>query len=932
MLNKLLRVGEGRMVKRLDVIAGHVEALEDETAALTDAELRAKTDEFKERVADGETLDELLPEAFAVAREAAWRVLDQKHFHVQIMGGAALHFGNIAEMKTGEGKTLTCVLPAYLNALAGKGVHVVTVNDYLAKRDAEWMGRVHRFLGLETDVILSAMSSEARKEAYDADITYGTNNEFGFDYLRDNMAHSLDQQVQRGHNFAIVDEVDSILIDEARTPLIISGPADSSSKWYVEFARLAPLMKKDVHYEVDIKKKTVGVHEEGVNLVEDQLGIDNLYDAANSQLVGYLNNAIKVKELFHRDKDYIVRNGEVVIVDEFTGRVLDGRRFNEGLHQAIEAKEGVEIQAENQTLATITLQNYFRMYDKLAGMTGTAETEAAEFDQIYKLGVLPIPTNKPMIRKDQTDLIYKTEEAKFDAVVDDIAERHEKGQPVLIGTTSVERSEYLSRQLQRRNVPHSVLNAKFHEQEAQIIAEAGRVGAVTVATNMAGRGTDVVLGGNADIIADTRLRKAGLDPVHTPEEYEAAWDEAITIARENAEAEADEVREAGGLYVLGTERHESRRIDNQLRGRSGRQGDPGESRFYLSLGDELMRRFNGAALETIMNRVNLPDDVPIEAKMVTKAIRSAQTQVEQQNFEVRKNVLKYDEVMNEQRKVIYRERTTILAGEDHSEQVQQFIDDVVGAYVDGATAEGYAEDWDVDELWTALRSLYPTTLTPREVLGENEFGERDDIAPEELREILVADAHKAYEKREAEIDAMAGEGAMRQLERSILLSVIDRKWRDHLYEMDYLREGIYLRSMAQADPVVEYQREGFDMFHGMLEGIKEETLGFLYNAQVETEPVAEPGPALPTGPVADSADQSKVPAALRARGVPAEPAEVPMTFIGPDESGDAAAFEEDAQDESVDAGVSDPAAVSAARRNRRAKRGKPAAKKNKRRR
>ena len=645
-------------------------------------------------------------------------------------------------------------------------------------------------------------------------------------------------------------------------------------------------------------------------------------------LVGYLNNSIKVKELFHRDKDYIVRNGEVVIVDEFTGRVLDGRRFNEGLHQAIEAKEGVEVQAENQTLATITLQNYFRMYDKLAGMTGTADTEAAEFDQIYKLGVLPIPTNKPMIRKDQTDLIYKTEEAKFDAVVDDIAERHEKGQPVLIGTTSVERSEYLSRQLQRRKIPHNVLNAKFHEQEAQIIAEAGQVGAVTVATNMAGRGTDVVLGGNADIIADSRLRKAGLDPVHTPEEYEAAWDEAITLARENAEREADRVRAAGGLYVLGTERHESRRIDNQLRGRSGRQGDPGESRFYLSLGDELMRRFNGAALEAIMNRVNLPDDVPIEAKMVTKAIRSAQTQVEQQNFEVRKNVLKYDEVMNEQRKVIYRERSTILAGEDHREQVQQFIDDVVGAYVDGATGEGYAEDWDVDELWAALRTLYPVELSPRQVLGENEFGERDDVAAEDLREILVADAHNAYAKREDDIDAMAGEGAMRQLERSILLSVIDRKWRDHLYEMDYLREGIYLRSLAQADPVVEYQREGFDMFHGMLEGIKEEALGFLFNAQVETEPAYQQEPELPTGPVADSADESKVPAGLRARGVPAVPTEVPMVFTGPDESGDTAAFDEEAGEPSAET-----AASSAGRRsNRRAKRGKPASSKAKRRR
>ncbi|MXP20581.1 preprotein translocase subunit SecA [Gordonia sp. HNM0687] len=928
MLNKLLRVGEGRMVKRLDAIASHVEGLSDEVEALTDAELRAKTDEFKERITDGASLDELLPEAFAVAREAAWRVLEQKHFHVQIMGGAALHYGNIAEMKTGEGKTLTCVLPAYLNALSGDGVHVVTVNDYLAKRDSEWMGRVHRFLGLDTAVILTGMNSDQRRAAYAADITYGTNNEFGFDYLRDNMAHSLPDLVQRGHNYAIVDEVDSILVDEARTPLIISGPAEGSSKWYTEFARIAPLLEKDVHYEVDIKKKTIGVHEAGVEFVEDQLGIDNLYEAANSPLVSYLNNAIKVKELFHRDKDYIVRNGDVLIVDEFTGRVLEGRRFNEGLHQAIEAKERVEIKAENQTLATITLQNYFRMYDKLAGMTGTAETEAAEFDQIYKLGVLPIPTNKPMIRKDQVDLIYKTEEAKFDAVVDDITESHEKGQPVLIGTTSVERSEYLSRQLTKRGIPHNVLNAKFHEQEAQIIAEAGRTGAVTVATNMAGRGTDIVLGGNPDIIADTRLRKAGLDPVTTPDEYEAAWPEAIEVARAAAAEEAEAVRAAGGLYVLGTERHESRRIDNQLRGRSGRQGDPGESRFYLSLGDELMRRFNGAALESIMNRVNLPDDVPIEAKMVTKAIRSAQTQVEQQNFEVRKNVLKYDEVMNEQRKVIYSERRRILEGEDHREQVQTMVDDVVGAYVEGATAEGYAEDWDLDELWSALRTLYPIQLDPKEVVGENEFGERDDISAEELREILVGDAHAAYATREKEIESIAGEGAMRQLERTILLTVLDRKWQDHLYEMDYLREGIHLRSMAQRDPVVEYQREGFDMFTGMLEGLKEEALGFLYNVQVQTEQaaprVATPGAqaTLSSPEVADFAAQNgsapareaetdvqEAPAALRAVGV--EQPEVPMTFSGPSEGG---GTEIHSEDEELD----DPALVSATRRERRA--------------
>ncbi|MGB3698058.1 MAG: preprotein translocase subunit SecA [Gordonia sp. (in: high G+C Gram-positive bacteria)] len=876
MLNKLLRLGEGRMVKRLDAIATSVEALSDEMEKLSDDELRGKTLEFRERLEAGATLDDLLLEAFAVAREAAWRVLAQKHFHVQIMGGAALHFGNIAEMKTGEGKTLTCVLPAYLNALNGKGVHVVTVNDYLAKRDAEWMGRVHRFLGLETAVILTGMSPDQRREAYAADITYGTNNEFGFDYLRDNMAHSLDDLVQREHAFAVVDEVDSILIDEARTPLIISGPADSSSKWYSEFARIAPLLDKDVHYEVDIKKKTVGVHEAGVAFVEDRLGIDNLYEPSNSQLVGYLNNAIKVKELFHRDKDYIVRKGEVMIVDEFTGRVLDGRRFNEGLHQAIEAKEGVEIKAENQTLATITLQNYFRLYSRLSGMTGTAETEAAEFQQIYKLGVVPIPTNRPLLRMDKTDLIYKTEEAKFNAVVDDIVERHEKGQPVLIGTTSVERSEYLSNLLTQREVKHTVLNAKFHEQEAQIVAEAGRLGAVTVATNMAGRGTDVVLGGNPDVIADTRLRKAGLDPVNTPEEYEAAWDEAIVIARDDAATEAENVREAGGLYVLGTERHESRRIDNQLRGRSGRQGDPGESRFYLSLGDELMRRFNGAALETIMMRLNLPDDVPIDAKMVTRAIRSAQTQVEEQNFEIRKNVLKYDEVMNEQRKVIYGERREILEGEDHHEQVRQMVVDVVGAYADGATELGYAEDWDIDKLWEALGNLYPISLDPKKALGENEFGERDDVSREELRQVLVEDALAAYDRREAELTEIAGEGAMRQLERSILLNVMDRKWRDHLYEMDYLREGIHLRSVAQRDPVVEYQREGYDMFMRMLEAMKEETVSYIFNAQVETQ---APAPALGTS-VTDML-------AGAAFGGGEQESDAAVTYSGPDESGEA---------------------------------------------
>ncbi|MEV0245378.1 preprotein translocase subunit SecA [Nocardia sp. NPDC050712] len=898
-LTRLLRIGEGRTVKRLAHLADEVIALGPDIETLTDAELRAKTDEFKQRYADGESLDELLLEAFAVAREASWRVLNQKHYKVQLMGGAALHLGNISEMKTGEGKTLTCVLPAYLNALSGEGVHVVTVNDYLAKRDAEWMGRVHRFLGLEVDVILGGMNPAQRRVAYAADITYGTNNEFGFDYLRDNMTHSLDDLVQRGHNFAVVDEVDSILIDEARTPLIISGPADASSKWYAEFARIAPLLKKDLHYEVDIKKRTIGVHEAGVEFVEDQLGIDNLYEAANSPLVSYLNNSIKAKELFQKDKDYIVRDGEVIIVDEFTGRILVGRRYNEGMHQAIEAKEKVEIQPENQTLATITLQNYFRLYDKLSGMTGTAETEAAELHSIYGLGVVPIPTNKPMIRADQSDLIYKTEEAKFAAVVDDCTERHENGQPVLIGTTSVERSEYLSKQFTKRGIPHNVLNAKFHEKEAEIIAEAGRPGAVTVATNMAGRGTDIVLGGNPDIIADILLRKQGLDPVETADEYEAAWHSALEQVKQQTEEDAAAVRDAGGLYVLGTERHESRRIDNQLRGRSGRQGDPGESRFYLSLGDELMRRFNGAALESIMTRLNLPDDVPIEAKMVSKAIKSAQTQVEQQNFEIRKNVLKYDEVMNQQRTIIYGERNRILRGEDMEGQVQEMITDVITAYVAGATAEGYVEDWDLDKLWTALKTLYPVSLDYKDLSGEQGVGEAGDLTREELSDALLDDAHTAYDKREQEIDGLAGEGSMRNLERQVLLSVLDRKWREHLYEMDYLKEGIGLRAMAQRDPLVEYQREGFDMFAAMLEGLKEESVGFLFNLQVEVQQPqpegvsVDPGLRSPVGtaPRPLPTDQAPpagtaAPAALRAKGID-ERTQRGLSYYGPAEDGNA---------------------------------------------
>jgi len=832
-------MGEGRKIKRLQKIAEEVLALEPEMADLTDEELKAKTDEFKERIADGETVDDLLYEAFAVAREASYRVLGQKHYLVQVMGGAALHFGGVAEMRTGEGKTLTCVLPAYLNALEGKGVHVVTVNDYLAKRDAEWMGRVHRFLGLKVGVILSNMTPEERKTAYDADITYGTNNELGFDYLRDNMVHSLFELVQRGHHYAIVDEVDSILIDEARTPLIISGPADGPSQLYTTFAALAPRMREGIHYEVDHRKRTVGVKEEGVEFVENQLGIENLYAPENSQLVSYLNNAIKAKELFTKDKDYIVSKGEVLIVDDFTGRVLEGRRYNEGMHQAIEAKEGVEIKNENQTLATITLQNYFRLYDKLAGMTGTAETEAAELHQIYKLDVMPIPTNKKPQRVDMTDLVYKTQEAKFAAVVQDIAERVAKGQPVLVGTTSVERSEYLSKLLQRRHIKHNVLNAKFHEQEAQIIARAGLPGQVTVATNMAGRGTDIVLGGNPDIIADINLRERGLDPIETPEEYEAAWDEELEKVKEKAKKEAEKVRKAGGLYVLGTERHESRRIDNQLRGRSGRQGDPGLTRFYLSMRDDLMVRFVGQTMENMMNRLNVPDDVPIEAKMVTNSIKGAQAQVENQNFEMRKNVLKYDEVMNEQRKVIYRERREILESADIAANIQAMIDETITAYVRGATMNGYVEDWDLESLWHALETLYGPSMTVEELIDGTQFGAAGELSADDLLEAVLLDAHTQYEQLEEAVTLIGGEAQMRNLERQVILPILDQKWREHLYEMDYLKEGIGLRAMAQRDPLVEYQKEGGEMFDAMKDAIKEETVRQLFMLRKQFQAQAE---------------------------------------------------------------------------------------------
>jgi preprotein translocase subunit SecA len=911
-LDKLLHLGEGRKLRDLKHVAQQINLIEPDFAAMTDEELRAQTEHFRERLANGESLDSLLPEAFATVREATKRVLGKRPYDVQLMGGVALHRGNIAEMKTGEGKTIVALMPSYLNALSGEGVHIVTVNDYLAKYQSEQMGRVHHFLGLRTGVILAQMTPAERRDMYAADITYGTNNEFGFDYLRDNMARSLDECVQRGHHYAIVDEVDSILVDEARTPLIISGPAEDSHQWYPDFARLATQLVRDTHYEVDEKKRTVSILEPGITAVEDRLGIENLYESINTPLISYLNNAIKAKELFKRDKDYVIMDGEVLIVDEHTGRTLIGRRYNEGLHQALEAKEGVQIKDEYQTLATITLQNYFRMYDKLAGMTGTAKTEESEFQKIYGLGVLPIETNQPMIRIDQRDLIYRTEEAKFAAIVEDVVPRHESGQPILIGTASVAKSEVLSRLLTKAGVPHEVLNAKNHAREAAIVAMAGRKGAVTVATNMAGRGTDIMLGGNPEFLADAVLRKQGLDPIEHADEYEAAWAGTLEQIEQQVADEHNEVVALGGLYVIGSERHESRRIDNQLRGRSGRQGDPGESRFYLSLGDDLMRLFNSDMINWVMQALKVPDDVPIENKRVSQSVQSAQEQVEAQNFEMRKNVLKYDDVMNRQRHAIYGDRRAVLEGADVDTQLRGTVNSVVEQYVRGAT-DGFPEDWDLEQLWTQMRTLYPVTLSVTDYEG------RHDLTQDMLVEDFQADAQAAYDAREAEM----GSANMRDLERYVLLTVLDRKWREHLYEMDYLREGIGLRAMAQREPLVEYQREGGVMFNAMMEAFMEEVVGFLFNLQLQA--VEQPavglipnaaGEAVPmseevldqliaSGPdpdgsaVAERVEPSEPPEpasapqgpparpALQPKGAPAPRPQRPLAYSGPTETGEA---------------------------------------------
>ncbi|MFC2625688.1 MAG: preprotein translocase subunit SecA [Parascardovia denticolens] len=828
-------MGEGSQLRKLKNVAEATNNLEDEISALTDDELKGQTAKFKKKLDNGASLDDLMPEAFATVREVSKRTLGQRHFDVQLMGGAALHWGNIAEMKTGEGKTLVATLPAYLNALEGKGVHVVTVNDYLASYQSELMGRIFRFLKMDTGCIITDQQPAERRKQYNADITYGTNNEFGFDYLRDNMAWDKGELVQRGHHFAIVDEVDSILIDEARTPLIISGPAEGDvSRWYRQFARLAPKLERDVDYEVDEKKKTIGILDPGITKVEDYLGIDNLYEPSNTALIGYLNNAIKAKELFLRDKDYVVQGGEVLIVDEHTGRMLHGRRYNEGLHQAIEAKEGVEVQAENQTFATITLQNYFRMYDKLAGMTGTAETEAAEFMNTYKLGVIPIPTNRPMIRKDQDDLIFRTRKEKLVAVVKDVADRYAKGQPVLLGTASVEASEVVSSLLDVAQIPHKVLNAKHHEAEAAVVAVAGRKGAVTVATNMAGRGTDIMLGGNVEFLADQKLKSQGYSAEDTPEDYERLWPSTLDDIKQQVKDEHEEVVKLGGLYVLGTERHESRRIDNQLRGRSGRQGDPGESRFYLSLEDNLMRLFNTQLVAAVM-RNNMPEGEPLEQKSVSKGVRNAQKSVEARNYEMRKNVLKYDDVMNKQRTVIYKERMEVLKGADIQSDVQNFIKSVIDSYVRGASrGSDKVALWDFDGLWKALESVMPLDFDKDAVLDSLD-GLKGEKARIKLVDAIYEQVKEEYDKREDEI----GADSMREIERRVVLATMDRKWREHLYEMDYLKDGIGLRGMGQRDPLVEYQREGFQMYNSMVDSIKEEVIQLLFNLDLQAVARAE---------------------------------------------------------------------------------------------
>ena len=821
-IKKILRSGEGKKLKLLQDLVPDINELEHDFQKLSDEDLRAKTSDFKSRVSQGEGVNSLIIEAFAVVREASKRVLGQRHYDVQLIGGAALHFGWVAEMKTGEGKTLTSTLPIYLNALSGKGVHVVTVNDYLATRDAEWMGQIYKWLGLEVGLVVpGSRDTQHKRRQYDADITYGTNNELGFDYLRDNMTMSLENKVQRGHNYCIVDEIDSILIDEARTPLIISGKLADAAKIYYQFAEIVQRLNRDEHYEVDEEKRTVAPTESGVTAVEKALGIENLYEGVSANLVHQFQVALKAKELFHKDKEYIITNGEVKIVDEFTGRVLDGRRWSDGLHQAVEAKEGASIKEENQTLATITLQNYFRLYEKLAGMTGTAETEAAEFYNTYGLHVVPIPTNLPIVRKDQVDYIYRSEMGKYNALVEDIIERNEKGQPILVGTISVEKSELVSDLLDKRGIHHNVLNAKLHSKEADVVAQAGRIGSVTVATNMAGRGVDIILGGNPEALAERDLRAEGLE--QSDKVGASRYSELLENYHSLCSDEGRRVKEVGGLYVLGTERHDSRRIDNQLRGRSGRQGDPGESRFYLSLEDELMRLFATGAMDFVMKKA-LPDDAPLGDKFVSKAIERAQNTVEQRNAETRKNVLKYDEVMNEQRKVIYARRNEILSGEDLREDTINYFAAVIDDALNTYCPTEHKEDWDLEGLVTALQGLWPQKI---EI---SELDKHQDVNA--LYEEAMENAVQFYESREQELTP----DVMRQVEGQIMLRILDQRWRDHLYSMDYLKEGIHLRAMGQKNPLTEWQREGFEMFETMMDSVSEDFIKYVSHIEIGDNP------------------------------------------------------------------------------------------------
>ena len=818
LITKIFGTKNERDLKKLQPFVAAVNEIEPGIQALSDAELRSKTAEFKERLAQGASLDDILIEAFAVVREAARRTVRMRPFDVQIIGGIVLHQGKIAEMKTGEGKTLVATLPAYLNALEGKGVHIVTVNDYLAKRDTEWMGPVYNFLGLSVGTIQHAMNDMERQNAYNSDITYGTNNEFGFDYLRDNMKFRLTDLVQKKHYYAIVDEVDSILIDEARTPLIISGPTEESTALYYKVDNLVRRLRPEKHFKVDEKTRTVSILEDGVSEAEKFLKVVNLYDLTNMDLVHHINQSLKAHHLFKRDVDYMLQDGKVVIVDEFTGRLMPGRRYSDGLHQALEAKEKVRVEEEYQTLASITFQNYFRMYEKLAGMTGTAATEATEFHHIYKLDVVEVPTNKTLIRTEHSDVIYRTAGEKWEAVLDEILELNKIGRPVLVGTVSIEKSEHLSHLLRRKGLKHVVLNAKYHEMEAAIIAQAGRIGSVTIATNMAGRGVDILLGGNPEFLAREQLRKAGIDPLKADQEQ---WEKALAEAKRTTEDAHDNVIGMGGLHILGTERHEARRIDNQLRGRAGRQGDPGSSRFYLSLEDDLMRIFGSERISGLMARIGMGEGIPIEHKMVSRAIERAQRQVEGQNFTTRKHLLEYDDVMNKQRETIYKMRKEILEGKDMKSFVQELIGTLVEWQLDTyANKEKNPEDWDVPALKQAVGTQFGANL------DDLRF-DWDSLTYDELQEKLVSALHAAYEEKEGTLTP----ARMREFERIIMLQVIDSQWKDHLLGMDYLKEGIGLRGYGQRDPLVEYKKESYDMFQAMMDRIEEETVRYLFLIQ-----------------------------------------------------------------------------------------------------